>query len=180
MLKTIEEVAKQLGVSKSTIYNKIKLNRFKDSVVISQGQSMLQEESIQAIRDDIKGNCKSNTDGKSDVNDKSPESTGDAQNASDAIVSSDYIQLNREYIKTLEKQIIEKDAQLSKFDARLKESLELNRNNQILLKDKPQENLLLLEEHFQELDTKLEEVKENMQQRKTQQSKGLFSKLFKK
>lgn len=38
MLRSIEEVEIQLGVSKTSIYNKIKLKNYKDKVVKKQGK----------------------------------------------------------------------------------------------------------------------------------------------
>jgi len=73
-----------------------------------------------------------------------------------------------------------KDLQINNLNERLKQSLELNRNSQVLLKDKPHEDILLLEEHFQNLDDKLEEVKNKMSDRKEQQEKKSFlTRIFK-
>ncbi len=88
------------------------------------------------------------------------------------------LQLNKQ-LNVKDLQLNAKDLQINNLNERLKQALELNRNSQVLLKDKPHEDILLLEEHFQELDTKLEEVKENMQHRKEhQKSKGFFNKIF--
>lgn len=50
------------------------------------------------------------------------------------------------------------------------------------LRQQPQQEIEALEAHFQDLDTKLEEVKENMIHRKEhqEQSKGFLSRFFKK
>lgn len=44
MVRSIEEVAIQLGVSKTSIYNKLKLKIYKDIIVKKQGKSMFDEE----------------------------------------------------------------------------------------------------------------------------------------
>ena len=44
MVRSIEEVAIQLGVSKTSIYNKLKLKIYKDIIVKKQGKSMVDEE----------------------------------------------------------------------------------------------------------------------------------------
>lgn len=175
MLKTIEQVAIQLNVSKATIYKKIKLDCFKDDVVMKLGIAMLDDETITLIETDIK----SKRNYKPNKNTEPPEDTEETEKLDDTILSEEYLRLNKDYIEQLKEQIREKDVQLANFDLRMKAEQELNKNNQILLKDKPTQNILLLEEHFQDLDTKLEEVKENMIQRKEQQ-KGFFSKIFKK
>lgn len=79
----------------------------------------------------------------------------------------------------LENQLNIKDGQIGNLNERLKQSLELNKNSQILQLKQPQD-IKLLEEHFQELDTKLEEVKNKMSGRKDKQEhKSIFSKMFK-
>ena len=94
--------------------------------------------------------------------------------------------INEELFNMLKDQLKEKDNQLNMMDKQLQESNErlkqahnLIENNQVLLKAKPQQNVLQLEEHFQDLDNKLIEIKDKMQ-KKDQDHKGLFQKLFKK
>ena len=41
MLRTVEETAIQLGVSKTTIYNKLKMKEYKSKLVKKQGKSMV-------------------------------------------------------------------------------------------------------------------------------------------
>ena len=66
----------------------------------------------------------------------------------------------------------EKDDQISKL-------IDLNKNSQILLKEKPHEDIILLEEHFEEMDNKLIDIKEKMLDRKKMnQKKGFFNKIF--
>lgn len=175
MLKTIEQVANQLNVSKATIYNKIKLNRFKDMVVSKLGIAMLDDDSIQLIEADIKGNRIY----KSNDNIESQQDAEEAITSSNRVIDDTYNQLNKDYIASLKDQLKEKDNQLYNFNERLKQEQDLNKNSQILLREKPHQDILLLEEHFQDLDTKLEEVKDNMLQRKDKQKqKSFLSKIF--
>ena len=44
MLKSVEEVATELGVSKTAIYNKLKLDEYKDMVIKKQGRTMINEQ----------------------------------------------------------------------------------------------------------------------------------------
>ena len=64
------------------------------------------------------------------------------------------------------------------MNERLKNEQELNRNNQELL-IKPKQDVKLLEEHFQDLDNKFTDIKQDMQERKEPQ-KGLFKRIFRK
>ena len=54
MLYTVEQVANKLNVSKVTIYNKLKLNQFKDKIVISQGQTMIDDNLLSLLKQSIK------------------------------------------------------------------------------------------------------------------------------
>jgi chromosome segregation ATPase len=68
--------------------------------------------------------------------------------------------------------------QIKEKDLQIRELHKLIENNQVLLKDKPQE-IKLLEEHFQDIDSKMMEIKQDMQERKEPQ-KGLFKRIFRK
>lgn len=54
MLRSIEEVAIQLGVSKTSIYNKLKFKIYKDMIVKKQGKSMVDDELFNLIKDSFK------------------------------------------------------------------------------------------------------------------------------
>ena len=76
-------------------------------------------------------------------------------------------------------QLDSKNKLIFEYNERMKQSLELTKNSQILQLRQPQD-IKQLEEHFQDLDTRLQQVKENMIERKEQQQKGFFSKMFSK
>jgi chromosome segregation ATPase len=102
-------------------------------------------------------------------------------------LQTDEVQVNNDVLTayklltdTLIKQLAEKDNQMNEKDTQIASLIKLSENFQVLQKDKPQENILQLEAHFEELDTKLEEVKTKMSDRKEQQEhKSFFSKMFK-
>ena len=54
MLKSVEEVATELGVSKTAIYNKLKLDEYKDMVIKKQGRSMINEQLFKFIKENLK------------------------------------------------------------------------------------------------------------------------------
>ena len=172
MLYTVEEISELIGLSKVSIYRKLKLKDIALCTSRNHGVTYVTEEGLMLIKD----NSKVISDTSKEVNNDINNTLSNEYIATD----TDEITLKDDYILTLKSQLKEKDKQLENYSERMKQLIDLNKNSQILLKDKPQQDIFLLEEHFQELDTKLEEVKENMQQRKDQQSKGLFSKLFKK
>ena len=63
-------------------------------------------------------------------------------------------------------QLKEKDIQLHEFNDMLKKELELNKNNQFLFKDKPQD---VNEEHFTELETKLIDIEKQINVKKSKE-----------
>ena len=54
MLRTVEETAIQLGVSKTTIYNKLKLKEYKARIVKKQGKSMVDDSLFNLIQEGLK------------------------------------------------------------------------------------------------------------------------------
>ena len=131
MLRTVEETAIQLGVSKTTIYNKLKLKEYKARIVKKQGKSMVDDSLFNLIQEGLK--VKNEVENKLD----------------------------------------EKDKQISELH-------KLIENSQILLKEeqKKSEQQLYLAEHFEEVDNKLQDLKEKMEQKRNYR-KSLF-KIFSK
>ncbi|MGU8608409.1 hypothetical protein ACV3RW_15750, partial [Clostridium perfringens] len=54
MLRGVDEVARELKVSKTAIYNKLKLKEFKCKIVKKQGKLMVDEELFNLIKDSLK------------------------------------------------------------------------------------------------------------------------------
>ena len=100
----------------------------------------------------------------------------------DKLATIKILSLNKELFNTLLQQLNEKDLQINALH-------KIVENSQVLLKEKPQQDILQLEEHFQDLDTKLMDIKEQMLQRKDQEQKahyeveekkGWFNKILRK
>lgn len=153
MLYTVEQVANQLNVSKATVYNKIKLNQFKDKIILEKGQTMLSQALIDLIQSETK--VKTNTDQKA------------------GIVDEDLVKLNLKLVDSLMEQlkearaeIKEKDIiiaeQLTESNLRIKEANELTRNGQVL----------------QSQNIKYIELTEKVREKSV--TKGFMSRLFKK
>ena len=176
MIYTVAEVSELINLSKASIYNKIKSKDFKDHITKRQGITYLDEAALTSIQSVSK-------DYNEDLNDNLLEN--------EVATDSDYINTLKEDINYLNVQIKEndfqfnnqlsaKDIQISNLNERLKQEQELNKNNQIL-QLRPPQDIKALESHFQNLDTKLEEVKEKMQEiKQDQEPKGFLNKLFNK
>lgn len=162
MLRTVEETAIQLGVSKTTIYNKLKMKEYKSKLVKKQGKSMVDDSLFNLIQEGLKvQNEVENKEIENDVN------------AETSIDEDGLLNLNKELIDNLLEQLKEKDKQISELH-------KLIENSQILLKEeqKKSEQQLYLAEHFEEVDNKLQDLKEKMEQKRNEKIKlfKIFSK----
>ena len=149
MLRSVEDVAFELKVSKTSIYNKLKLKEFNCLIGKKQGTSMVDEDLFNLIKDSLKlNNIVENEKISSDENKEIP------------MVDDDLFKLNKELISSLLDQLKEKDKQIE-------ELINLNKNNQILLKQEQDKKIYLLEEHFNEIDKKLIDLRTKMSTKKT-------------
>ena len=179
---TIKQVSELVNLSKASIYNKLKSNEFQKHMTKKQGVTYLDEIGLKLIQGSLKdfeeGNIKGFKEDIEDLNIKETNSTSDdevATDTEDSIINKDYINYLKSENENLWNELQEKNLQLKEFNNRLAMEQELNKNNQILLKDKPQD-IKLLEQHFQDLDDKIMNIKE----RNIPQQKGFFKKWFKK
>lgn len=179
------QISNLLNLSKVTIYKRLKSKELEPYKNKRHGVTYVSEEGFQLIKkflDDPKdlNNIKSNSNSiKNDI---------DGDNQPSDYISSDKedLTLNENMIKTLinqlkvkDLQLSEKDVQLDHKDIQIGELHNLTENSQVLLKEKPHQDVLQLEEHFQELDDKLIEIKDKMQ-KKDLDRRGIFRKIFKK
>lgn len=165
---SVEEVADKLGVSKVTIYAKLK--KFDDRVVLKQGKKYVTGELLSLIKQDLKIKDIENKRLNSDID-------IDAENEEIAADREDLINLNKELINTLMEQLKIKDKQIEEKDKQIKELHKLIENSQVLLKEEQKHNQsqLLLEEHFKEVDLKLQSI---MQEKRERQEKKKKWRLF--
>ena len=167
---TVDEVSKLLSVSKVTIYAKLK--KYESKVVVKQGKKYVTEELLSLIKQELnlKECLKDNL--------KVENNTG-AINQEVATDRDDLINLNQDLINFLKQQLEEKDIQLREKDKQIEELINLNKNNQILLKQQQDKeiNQKLLEDHFQEVDQKLMDLRDRMEEKKNSKKIfGFFSK----
>lgn len=170
MLYTVQQVSNKLKVSKVTIYNKLKLKEYKARIIKKRGQAMIDDDLVNMIKDGIKFTTKF-------IDTDNIDTPIEPQSADDIILDEDLLNLNKELIKALLEQLHQKDKQMEEKDIQIAGLHKLIENNQVLLKEKPQKDILLLKEHFQYLDNKLIDIKEQMDIKEPK--KGLLQKLFK-
>ena len=164
MLYTIAEVSDLIGLSKVSIYKKMKLKEIQEHLSKKQGVTYITEQGFNLIKE----NLKLKEEVKTELKHKEIDNSGSEEVATD----SENFNVKIDYINTLKEQLKVKDLQIQDLNNRLTTEQELTKNMQILqLRQQPQQNIKVLEEHFQELDTKLFDIKEQMIQRKDQNQK---------
>ena len=176
MIYTIAEVAELVNLSKASIYTRLKTKDLKPHITKKQGVTYLDEIGFKLIQESLKDFIKDDrNDFKDDINVLNDNSLND-----EVATDSEYINYLKEDINYLKEQMSEKDLQINNMNERLKEAHDVIKNNQVLQLRQPQD-IKALEEHFTELDTKLLDIKEKMQERKQDQKpKGFFKKIFNK
>lgn len=159
---SVDEVASKLNVSNVTIYAKLK--KHEDKVVLKNGKKYVDEELFNLIKDSLK--LKTNFTTKENEDNSSMNET-----AATSTQDEDLININKELVNVLIKQLEEKDKAIQ-------ELINLNKNSQVLLKQDQDKDIKLLEQHFKEVDLKLMDLKENMQVKT--KSKFSFKSIFKR
>ncbi|WP_166484808.1 hypothetical protein [Clostridium cuniculi] len=144
MLKSIENVSKELGISKAAIYRKLKSEEYKKYVVKENGKMMLNEILLEKL--------KLNTRKKKVENIKEVEIV---ENKELEVINKKYKDDKSEVVEILLNQIKEKNAQIDRLH-------DLIENNQVLIKNQQEreKEQLKLEEHFREIDKKLIEIRD--------------------
>jgi len=173
MLYYVEKISELTHISKVTIYKKFKLNEVKKCIVRKQGKAYVDEVGFNLIKQSLNLNDELNTEEVATAESPSTTDTDDLTKVKDYLIDS-----LTEQTEFLRDQLKEKDIQLHESNERLKQEQDLNKNNQILQLRQPQD-IKALEEHFQDLDNKLLDIKEQMAGRK-EEHKGFLNKLFNK
>ena len=184
MLYNVIEISESIGLSKQSIYLKLKLKNIQEHVIKKQGVTYVDEVGFKLIQD----SKKVDTETLKDLN------SVDKKNILNEYIVKDteVLNLDKKLFDLLNNQLKvkdlqlnentlqfkEKDIQIHELNERLKQEQDLNKNNQVL-QLRPQQDIKQLEEHFQDLDTKLMEIKEQMNV-KEQPQEGFFKKIFKR
>lgn len=168
---TVEEVSRDLSVSKVTVYNKLK--KYESKVVLKQGKKYITEDLFNLIKEELKV--------KSEVKNQENEKCKNQEIAMDREVSFKLNEsLNTNLIEILKEQLREKDIQLREKDKQIQELINLNKNNQVLLKQQQdkENNQLKLEDHIKKVDEKLLNLKDKMDKKRN--TKKSFLNIFNK
>ena len=181
---TIAEISELIKLSKVSIYKKLKLKELEEHITKCQGITYIDDIGFNIIKDSFNINDKVNLN--KNVKTKSSHENNNKTIDDEIATDTEGFNINEELFNMLKYQLKEKDNQLNMKDKqlqelneRLKQAHKLIENNQILLKEKPKQEILLLEEHFQALDNKFTNIRQDMQERKEPQ-KGFLKRMFKK
>ena len=177
MLYSVIQIAESTGSSKQNIYKKLKKKELKEHIVKQHGITYVDDIGFNLINDSYQ----TNTEELNDLNTKKTDDSNDSEVTVDSTNST----LNQDMFNLLKEQLKEKDLQLFEANERLKQAHKLIENSQVLLKETPQQDIKLLEEHFQDLDTKLMDIKNKMEvHREPEEHKelqeGFFKRIFKR
>lgn len=173
---SVSEIANLTDLSKVSIYNKLKLKEVAPFIIKNKGITYVSEDGVALI--------KASLNLKEDTLNTLEYGTIEDDEKIDVLLDNKEIQtiklqlkeLNVEYTNSLKTEIELLKGQLDAKDKQINELIGLNKNNQVLLKQQQDKEIkqLQLEEHFQEVDQKLIDLREKMDQRK-ETKKGIFN-----
>ncbi len=184
MLYTIAEISKLTDLSKVSIYKKLKLKELPEHVSKKQGVTYVDEVVLTFIQDSLKVNSIQENDSKQGNNSDTSKSEI-AMDIDTLNLKTDYINALKDNIETLKKQLDIKDEQIRAKDNQIEglttglhQAQALTNNQQ-----QGQQNILLLEQHQQEFDNKLNNLMEQLHEREHPSGEqikkpGLFNKIF--
>lgn len=180
VLRSVSEISVLTGLSKVSIYNKLKLKEMKDYIIKNKGVTYVSEEGYALILDKFNLKKEALNNLKNDTKNIKDEIALDIENKDIEEFKLEFKKLKQDYINSLKLEIENLKVQLEKKDNQINELMGLNKNNQILLKQQQDKeiNQIQLEDHFKEVDEKLGELKSRMDNRKSE--KTSFWNRFKK
>ena len=154
----VEEVSKIVGVSKVTVYKKIKkLKELQEYIVNNGDRVYILKNGIDVLKENLE---------KNNIKYVKEEISVDLDSSTDLI-------------NILKEQLKEKDIQLQEKDKQINELINLNKNNQLLLKQQQDKEIKQLElsEHFEEVDKRLIELKGKLEDKKKSSNKSIWSRI---
>ena len=158
MLKSINNVSKELGISKATIYKRLKEEKYKKLII--------KENNVIKINEMLYELLKNNTKRR---NIEEAESVEIVNKEELSVVKVEENIKNDNIVGILLKQIKEKDIQINKLH-------DLIENNQVLIKNSQEreKEQVSLEDHFNDIDKKLLEIRDKKRD-KNKERKNIFS-----
>lgn len=169
MFYTVQETSKILSVSRVTIYSKLKVKDMEPYISKNEkGTTYISEEGVKWLRDNVnlQGTLQDEVLSDLHTKDVDEEETEENQGCKDDVnFTSEFVNYLKEDNQRLWQQVQDLTRMLE--------------NSQVLLKEKPQQDPLLLEERFIKFEEKLEGIKENMKnkQEDSKKKKSLWDKL---
>jgi len=147
MSYTVIQVAELTGLSKVSIYNKLKSSELKSHISKKQGTTYISESGLKIIKSGLKAFI--------DDEQKQSETAKNEPCEADLSFKDDYIS----YLKLENERLWEQVNHLSR----------LVENGQVLLKEKPQQDIQLLQDHCNQTDGKIIEARERMTEKQVDQ-----------
>lgn len=156
---TVQETSKMLEVSRVTIYNKIKTKEMEKYISKSdKGVTYISEEGIEWLKNNI--NLQVAAD---EEEEEQTRQNIVSDNLKDDIGNTDTIDYGKEYIEYLKEENKRLWSQVNDLTRMLE-------NSQVLIKNTQEP--LQLEEHYKELDYKIEKIKCDLDERKNNSKKS--------
>ena len=176
MLRSVLEISVLTGLSNVSIYKKLKQEKFQEFITRNKGVTYVSEDGVNLILKEFKVK----SDGLNSLNYErkftNEEVATTIENKGIKVNEEWLKELKVDYIKSLKDEIKNLKIQLEKKDNQIQELINLNKNNQVLLKQQQDKeiNQLKLEDHFKEVDEKLSDLKNKMD-KKRKKDKSIFS-----
>ena len=155
MQYTVAEVAEITKLSKVTIYSKLKQDKLKPHLSKSQGITYVNDEGLKLIKDSLV----SFVDKLNSQEQKQQETAQNEPCEADLNLTTEYINYLKSENERLWNEMQKKNNQIEKLS-------QLLENGQVLLREKPQQDIQLLQEHCVETDGKIIQVRERMEEKK--------------
>ncbi|MGL5802388.1 MAG: hypothetical protein ACRCX7_07335 [Cetobacterium sp.] len=158
MIYKVSEVVKELGVSRQTVYKKLRREAYKPYIVEVDGVTGVTEEGLLMLKGikDIDSDV---------VNEKEMGNNTEVTGVTDSVSK-----LQEQLIDSLHKQLEVKDKQLQEKDAQINSLLKITENGQVLQK-------MILNNTEIKLLAYREELEERRKEHQKKEEKGLLNKI---
>ena len=156
MLKSVGVVSKELGISKAIIYKRLKEEEYKKLITKENGITKINDQLYELLKSKIKGRKVEEVENVEIVDKEDMD-----------LLEVETKEENNNVVNILLKQIEEKDIQINRLH-------DLIENNQILIKNSQEreKEQIKLEEHFNDIDKKLIEIRDKNNSRKDNNKKS--------
>lgn len=171
MLRSVSEISVLTGLSKVSIYKKIKQEKFQCFITKNKGITYISEDGVNLIVKEFEVK-RVNSEGLNSLNyeqEFTNEEVATTIENKGIKVNDEWLkELKVDYINSLKSEINYLRGQIEKKDNQIQELIGLNKNNQVLLKQQQDKeiNRLKLEDHFKEVDEKLLDLKNKMDKKR--------------